>query len=112
MVSLGLGLFLASASIVGANGATCTQPDTPAAVRSMPSETPALLQASGSHGIAQVIVTLTPQSAQPANVELVQSTGDAIVDAAAIEVARATLFVPETRDCNPVGGRYFYEFNV
>ena len=55
----------------------------------------AMLLASGAHGIAQLIVTLTPESTQPANVELVQSSGDIIVDAAAIEVARQTQFAPK-----------------
>ncbi len=112
MLSLGLELLLASASTIGANGATCTQPDTAAVVRSMPNEMPAMLLASGSHGTAQLIVTLTPESTQPAKVELAQSSGDAIVDAAAIEVARETQFAPETRACAPISGRYFYQFDV
>ena len=106
MLSLGLSMLLANASTV-ANGASCTQPDTPAAVLSIPTQMPSMLLASGSHGTAQLFVTLTAESAQPAKVELVQSTGDKILDAAAIQVARETEFAPETRACSPVGGRYF-----
>ena len=62
------------------------------------------------HGVAQLIVTLKPESTVPAKVELVQSTGDMILDAAALEVARETQLAPETHACAPVGGRYFYEF--
>ncbi len=109
MISLGLSVLLATASTV-ANGAMCTQPDTPPAVRSMPAQMPTMLLASGTHGTAQLIVILTAENTVPANVELVQSTGDMIFDAAALEVARETQFVPETRACAPVGGRYFYEF--
>ena len=109
MLSLGLSVLLANASTV-ANGAMCMQPDTPAAVRSTPEQMPAMLVASGVHGVAQLIVTLTPESSVPAKVELVQSTGDMILDAAALEVARETQFAPETHACAPVGGRYFYEF--
>ena len=109
MLSLGLSVLLANASTV-ASGAMCSQPDSPAAVRSTPMQMPAMLLASGVHGAAQLIVTLTPESAVPSGVELVQSTGDIIFDAAAIEVVRQTQFVAETRACVAVGGRYFYEF--
>jgi outer membrane biosynthesis protein TonB len=60
--------------------------------------------------VTQLIVTLTPGSTKPAKIELVQSTGDMILNAAAIEVARESEFTPETHACTPVGGRYFYNF--
>jgi TonB family protein len=104
-------MWLATAPLIGANGTACTQPDTPAMVSAVPMQPPAMLLATDQHGTAELIVTLKPASAQPANVELLQSTGNEILDAAAVEAARKTTFYPETRACVAIGGQYFYEFD-
>jgi len=111
MLTLGLALFI-SASSIAANGGACAQPDTPAVVRVEPAMLPPILLAYDQHGTAKLIVTIDPLLARPSKVELAQPSGDAIIDAAAMEVARQTAFTPETSSCSPVGGRYFYEFDV
>ena len=111
MLTLGLALFI-SASSVAANGGACAQPDTPAVVRVEPATLPSILLAYDQHGTAKLIVTIDPLLSLPTKVELAQPSGDAIIDAAAVQVARATAFTAETASCSPVGGRYFYDFEV
>ena len=110
MVTLGLALFISAASSVGATGSACAQPETPAVVQVEPAMVPPILQAYDEHGSAKLIVTLSPNLATPTNVELVQPSGDAILDSAAMQMTRLTAFTPETQQCSPVGGRYFYDF--
>ena len=109
MVSLGLTALIASA-VIGQNAPACAQPDTAATVRSTPFMPPTMLLAADEHGTVPLIVTLTPESTKPSSVELVQSSGSVILDAAAIEAVRQTQFTAETRSCVAVGGRYFYDF--
>jgi TonB family protein len=73
---------------------------------------PPILLAYDQHGTAKLIVTIDPLLATPTKVELVEPSGDAIIDSAAMQVARETAFTPETASCSPVGGRYFYDFEV
>lgn len=108
MVTLGLAIFISAAS-VAATGGACAQPETPAAVQFEPAMVPPILLAYDEHGEAKMIVTLAPDHATPSKVELVQPSGDAIVDSAAMQMARKTAFTPETQQCSPVGGRYFYD---
>ncbi len=109
MFTLGLTLLI-SASTIAATGASCAQPDTPAVARVEPAMLPPILFAYDQHGTARLIVTIDPNLALPTKVELVEPSGDAILDAAAMNVARETAFTPETQSCSPVGGRYFYDF--
>ncbi len=109
MLTLGLALLMGT-SMMAANGAACAQPDTPAIVGVQPATLPPILLAYGEHGTARLIITIDPNLARPAQVALAQPSGDAIVDAVALQVARATVFTPETQSCSPVGGRYFYDF--
>ncbi|MBV8638811.1 MAG: TonB family protein [Candidatus Eremiobacteraeota bacterium] len=99
-----------SASTVAANGAACSTPDTPAVVQVEPAMLPSILTAYEEHGTDELIVTIDPNTARPTNVKLAQPSGDAILDAAAMQVARETSFTPETQSCSPVGGEYFYDF--
>lgn len=108
MLTLGLALLMGTTTIA-ATGAACTTPNTPAVVRVEPAVLPAILLPYDEHGTATLIVTIDPNRARPAKVELAEPTGDAILDAAAMQVARQTAFTPETQSCSPVGGRYFYD---
>lgn len=110
MVTLGLALFI-SATSVAATGSACAQPQTPAAVQVEPAMVPPILMAYDQHGTARLIVTLSPNLAHPTQVELVQPSGDAILDSSAMLMARETAFTPETEQCSAVGGRYFYDFD-
>ena len=101
MFGFGLSALLAA-------GASCAQPNTVPVVVKAPMAS-MLLTAIEAHGEAGVIVTLPAQNANPTDVELAQSSGDSMIDAAAVEAARHTVFSPETQDCVAVAGRYFYD---
>jgi hypothetical protein len=103
MFGFGLSVLLASAS--------CTSTDTVPVVIKAPVEN-MLLAALQAHGSAEVIVTLPAENASPTNVVLAYSSGDSLVDAAALDAARHTIFAPETNDCAPIGGRYFYSVDL
>lgn len=109
MLTLGLSLLIGASSIAATGGA-CAKPDTPAVALVEPSMLPPILFAYDQHGTAKLIVTIDPSLARPTKVELVQPSGDAILDAAAVQIARETSFTPETQSCSAVGGRYFYDF--
>ena len=111
MLTLGLALVM-TASSIAATGGACVQPQTPAVVHLQPALLPPILLAYDQHGSAKLIVTIDPTLALPVKVELAQASGDAIIDAAAMQVARETTFTPETQSCSPIGGRYFYDFEV
>jgi len=98
-------------SVLLAAGASCAQPDTVPVVVKQPLPS-MLLTALQAHGEAGLIVTLSGQDASPTDVVLANSSGDSMVDAAAIDAARHTVFAPETNDCAPVAGRYFYTVDV
>lgn len=110
MLTLGLALYIMSASTTAATGGACSQPNTPAVELVEPAMLPPILTAYEEHGTDELIVTIDPKSARPSKVELTEPSGDAILDAAAVQVARETTFTPETQSCSPVGGRYFYTF--
>lgn len=42
---------------------------------------------------------------------VMRSSGDTLLDHAAIKAARASSFQPEVRDCTPVGGSYLFVVN-
>jgi hypothetical protein len=103
MIGFGLSALLAVAS--------CSQTDTLPVVVKAPVES-MLLAALQAHGSTVVVVTLPAENASPTNVVLAYSSGDSMVDAAALNAARHTVFAPETNDCAPVAGRYFYSVDV
>jgi TonB family protein len=103
MFGFGLSVLLA--------GASCTQPETVPVVIKEPLPS-LLLAALQAHGTANVVVTLPAEVGSPTKVELAASSGDPMVDAAALQAARRTVFSPETRDCEAVAGSYFYSVEV
>ena len=86
----------------------CTIPSSPAAIRSLPLA-PSIVSAIDDHGTAELIVTLTPASSAPSDVQLSRTSGNAILDAAALRMARQAQVSPETQNCAPIGGQYFVE---
>jgi TonB family protein len=108
MVTLGLVLLMGASTLAATNGA-CSKADTPALVNVAPATMPPIVLAYDQHGTAKLIVTLDPNLATPTKVELLQPSGDAILDSAAMQLARKTAFTAETQSCVAVGGRYFYD---
>src|SRR5580700_9668384 len=102
MIGFGLSVVLAL---------SCTQTETLPVVIKAPVEN-MLLAALQTHGSTTVVVTLPAENASPTDVVLAYSSGDSMVDAAALDAARHTFFAPETNDCAPVAGRYFYQVDV
>ena len=63
--------------------------------------------AQGQSGTAQVQVTLSPSGSVEA-AAIYQSTGVFSLDREALSAARMTRYLPEVRDCAPVGGNYLF----
>jgi outer membrane biosynthesis protein TonB len=104
MIGFGLSALLAVAG-------SCTSTETLPVVVKAPVES-MLLAALQAHGSSVVVVTLPAENASPTDVVLAYSSGDSMVDAAALDAARHTVFAPETNDCAPIAGRYFYQVDV
>lgn len=110
MVTLGLTILMGAAALAtSSSGNSCAKPDTPAVVNVQPAMVPPILLVYDGHGTSNLIVTLDPKSEMPAKVDLVQPSGDAILDSAAMQMAKKTHFTTETQSCVAVGGRYFYD---
>ncbi len=58
-------------------------------------------------GTAKVAVALTPSGSVSA-ASIYRSTGDMMLDRAALRAARMSTYSPEVRDCTPVGGTYLF----
>ena len=86
----------------------CSAPYVPASVtNAMPAESPE--EADGATGQARVKVDLSAAGAV-LGVSIYTSTGNPLLDRAAMRAARASTYKAETRDCEPVSGSYL--FNV
>jgi outer membrane biosynthesis protein TonB len=109
MLSFGLSVLLAANSSLAQD--SCTQPGSPPVVISEPA-VPSIVDTVDEHGTTELIVTLTPQSARPASVVLSSSSGNTVLDAVAMDLARKTTFAPETRSCAAIGGQYFYDIDL
>src|SRR5579862_7579022 len=100
--------------VVGTIGPTatpqpkCSAPYVPASVTNeMPAESPE--EANGATGQARVKVDLSATGAV-LGVSIYTSTGNLLLDRAAMRAAKASSYRAETRDCEPVSGSYL--FNV
>lgn len=92
-----------------ASAAPCTKGDVPVAVTQSPAapEIPAAARGAATNGIARVRVTLDAAGAvQKALV--VESTGNAALDLAAVSMARAAQYSPALHDCKPVAADYTF----
>lgn len=84
----------------------CSVHDTPASVSNVVSpETPE--SADGQGGTAQVRVSLASSGAV-VGVAIYKSTGNMLLDRAALRAARVSTYRAETRDCAQVGGDYLF----
>lgn len=85
---------------------TCSNPNVPAKTVD-PISPPVPDDAAGASGTAQVKVTLTASGGVEA-VSIYRSTGNLMLDRAALRAAHASSYVAEQRDCLPVRGTYLF----
>jgi periplasmic protein TonB len=98
-------------SVLAAAASFCSNGDREAAVLSpAPVEIPRIAQMRGSTGTARVRVDLSAAGAVEYTT-IAQSSGDRSLDTEALRVAKATTYLPEIRNCEPVAGAYLFEVN-
>jgi TonB family protein len=87
---------------------SCRSAHTDAAVLfAAPADMPTIGHEMGFSGTTYLEVDLAPNGKLAAT-RVVGSSGDALVDAAAISAARSSTFRPETVNCVPISGRYLH----
>jgi TonB family protein len=69
---------------------------------------PPIAQAQDVHGTASIKIDLTSSGALAAE-QVYASSGDPVLDRAALKSARLTKFVPEKVNCERVAGSYEYD---
>jgi periplasmic protein TonB len=72
-----------------------------------PAYTPVIAHEMGFKGTAYIEVDLA-QNGKLAAAQVARSSGNRVVDAAALSTARATTFRAETVNCTPIAGAYLY----
>ncbi len=95
-------------AIVGALGATCAVPYAPALATEPLVQYPAVARMLGVEGVATVGISLSP-SGRLIRAWPIQSTGNRLLDAAAMDAAQDTRYAAERAECNAVGGNYKIE---
>jgi protein TonB len=73
---------------------------------------PDLARQQGAVGTVQVKVSLSP-TGSVVSTSVYKSSGNALLDKAALSAARASSYAPEVEDCAPVAGTYLFraDFN-
>ncbi len=84
----------------------CSNPNVPAKAVD-PISPPVPEEAAGASGSAQVEVTLNP-SGGVERASVFRSTGNLVLDRAALRAARISVYTAEVRDCVPVTGTYLF----
>jgi len=96
----------AKTAVVGAIS-SCANKNSDARVASAFFEMPAIAEAQGATGTAEVAIQLSSTGSLVAEYVL-QSTGNPNLDRAALLSARMSRFTPEVSNCASVGGSYLY----
>lgn len=94
--------------------ATCGVANADAAVaQAMPADIPTIAREMGKSGVAYVKVDLASSGAI-AGTSIFRSSGNAVLDQAALSATRWSSFRPEIRNCAAVSGSYLYavEFDL
>jgi protein TonB len=88
----------------------CANPNAPAAIKgtAVEPEYPDIAREQGAVGTATIKVTLSAAGAVT-DVSVNKSAGNAALDKAAMDAAKATAYVPETDNCVPTGGSYLFQ---
>jgi len=90
---------------VASLGATCAVPYDPAKLAAIYFVYPTVSREVGAEGMATVGVSLLPNG-RVVRAWPITSTGNAMLDRAALDSARESRYVPERSQCAPVGGDY------
>jgi periplasmic protein TonB len=86
----------------------CAQPHKDATTtRPVEPDYPDLARQQGAVGTVQVKVSLTP-TGSVVSTSVYKSSGNALLDKAALAAARASSYAPEVEDCSPVAGTYLF----
>ena len=103
-----LGLAAASAPAVAPAAQSCTQPDKPAGVLSLPTvHFPAFHGSSPAHGTIVLRVDLNARGEMVGH-EFMETSGNPHLDLAALQAAHRAKFSPEVVNCRPVAGSYLF----
>ena len=99
-------LFSSSFAETSAHNAGCTVDHQPARIiRSVVPEYPAIAKLQERTGISVIRVDLS-ETGTVVNSSVAVSSGNSVLDKAAIQTARSMLYAPETRACNAISGSY------
>jgi uncharacterized protein YggE len=106
-ISAAIGVCAVLALAGNASAQQCAHPNVRAsAVQAALPHVPVLARQIGIEGDVQVVVTLDEQSHVIGTA--IQSSPSGILNAAALEAARETVFQTEIRDCRPVPGSFIF----
>lgn len=96
-------------SMVGVGARACASPFVAAAIAGTPfMEDSSLTDEQGVHGLSSVKITLAATGALTAE-SIYGTSGNPVLDWAALRSAQFTKFTPEVSDCKRVGGEYLYD---
>src|SRR5579872_6432236 len=76
-------------------------------IRAIPPEMPEVSREQFQSGTVELRVTIA-SNGSVSDVTVGKSSGNRLLDKAAMQAARASEFAPEVRDCELVGGSYLY----
>ena len=93
---------------VGALGRSCAIPYASAQATSTFVDYPTIAEAMGVEGVATVGITLSP-TGRVIRAWRMRSTGNALLDSAALAAAQSNGYVAERSECSSVGGNYKVE---
>jgi protein TonB len=96
-------------TLADSGNAACMLADVDArVVHAQPADYPELAQREGVTGTAFVKVDLLP-TGDIAGVSIAESSGNSLLDHAALDAVRESRFAPATRDCKHIPGSYLVE---
>jgi TonB family protein len=95
---------------IAALGATCAVPYAPAKMKEAFLDYPAIAEDMRVEGVAKVGISLS-EDGKVSRAWPIQSTGNAVLDRAAIEAAKGGSYDAERSQCQAVGGDYQLEVN-
>jgi periplasmic protein TonB len=96
------------AQVATVGGSSCAAAATPAQMTESYVEYPTIAKLQGLEGVAFVGVSLSADG-KVTRAWPVRSTGNRLLDRAAIQTALRSKYVPEQAQCHPVGGDYQIE---
>ncbi len=95
---------------IAALGSTCAVPYAPAKVKTAFLDYPTIAEEMHAEGTAKVGISLS-EDGKVSRAWPIQSTGNAILDRAALDAAKDGSYDPERSQCQAVGGDYQLDVN-